>query len=261
MAKLLAVLESLDTLPEPIREYYVEKDGKFYLEAEGVEDVTGLKSALAKERKARQDAEAKIKELRDVIPGIEDPKKVAETLLKIEELQQFDPTKEAEKIAEQKYNAREKQLLERHRAEVETERSKAGNLFGQLKRVMVDAVATKAIADQKGAVELLLPHIQNQARLRQDGEKFIVEILDGTGAPRIGDSNGSLMTIEQFVSEMKASPVFGRAFDGAGSSGSGGPAGPSRQTVSGAKLITRETLQQGGTKLEDLATGKVKVAG
>ena len=47
---LKAILETLDEVPEALRAFYVERDGKFVLDADGVEDVTGLKSALEKER-------------------------------------------------------------------------------------------------------------------------------------------------------------------------------------------------------------------
>lgn len=51
MAKLTAVVEKLEDVPESFRDVYTEKNGKFYLDAEGIEyaeDVAGLKSALAK---------------------------------------------------------------------------------------------------------------------------------------------------------------------------------------------------------------------
>ena len=60
MAKLQAVLESLDDVPEPYRDLYVEDDGgKFRIDAEGVEnlvDTSGLKSALAKVKREAKDA-------------------------------------------------------------------------------------------------------------------------------------------------------------------------------------------------------------
>src|SRR5512142_2737796 len=48
---LQAVVENLEAVAEPLREHYKQgEDGKFHLAAEGVEDVTGLKKALATER-------------------------------------------------------------------------------------------------------------------------------------------------------------------------------------------------------------------
>lgn len=56
MAKLKSVLDSLDGVDESLHGFYVERDGKHYLDAEGVEDVGGLKSALAKEKAAAKAA-------------------------------------------------------------------------------------------------------------------------------------------------------------------------------------------------------------
>src|SRR5687767_7236901 len=64
---LKAQLDSLDGLPEAVAKEYKEvKDGdkvRYVLDAEGVEDVSGLKSALSKERKARTEAEKLMKKL------------------------------------------------------------------------------------------------------------------------------------------------------------------------------------------------------
>lgn len=61
-------VEKLEDVEESIRGLYVEKDGAFVLDAEGlpeVEDVSGLKSALEKERKAARDADKRAKKLED----------------------------------------------------------------------------------------------------------------------------------------------------------------------------------------------------
>lgn len=58
---LPAESESLDAVPEAARAFYIETgDGRFRLDAEGVEDVSGLKSALEKERAARRDLKAEL---------------------------------------------------------------------------------------------------------------------------------------------------------------------------------------------------------
>ena len=46
MPQLKAVYDSKDAVPEAQRDLYVEHEGKFVLDAEGVQDVGGLKSAL-----------------------------------------------------------------------------------------------------------------------------------------------------------------------------------------------------------------------
>lgn len=63
-------LDSLDDLPEPLHEHYVERDGKYVLDAE-IEDTTGLKSALQKERDARRKYEKDLKALTEQYAGID----------------------------------------------------------------------------------------------------------------------------------------------------------------------------------------------
>lgn len=53
---LPAETDSLDAIPEAARAFYIETDdGRYRLDADGVEDVSGLKSALEKERAARRE--------------------------------------------------------------------------------------------------------------------------------------------------------------------------------------------------------------
>lgn len=65
---LALTVEKLDGLDPAVAALYSEKDGKFFLEVEGQEDVSGLKSALEAERKARKDFEKKYGALKDVDP-------------------------------------------------------------------------------------------------------------------------------------------------------------------------------------------------
>ncbi|WP_028793467.1 hypothetical protein [Thalassobaculum salexigens] len=58
---LPAYVDTLDALPEAVRAFYVEtEDGRWRLDAEGVEDVSGLKSALEKERAERKALKAEL---------------------------------------------------------------------------------------------------------------------------------------------------------------------------------------------------------
>ena len=56
MALKLSV-DKLDDVEENLRSLYVEKDGKFSLAVDGIEDTSALKEALRKERKRADDAE------------------------------------------------------------------------------------------------------------------------------------------------------------------------------------------------------------
>lgn len=218
---LKAILDSIEDAPESVREHYTERDGKFVLGVEPVggyalEDVSGLKSALGKERTTREKLERDVIAFKDL-----DPAKARAALAELEELKALDPAKEADKIASAKFEAAKTQLLEKHNADITEREGRIKTLSGAVDGLVREQRATAAIAEAKGAVDLLLPHVLRFTRTVEKDGKFSVEVIDAEGNGRIADSKGSPMTIKDLVAEMRQSETFGRAFDGDGHSGSG----------------------------------------
>jgi hypothetical protein len=219
---LKAIVETIDVVPEAARGFYQEQDGKFILQVEPVdgfalEDVAGLKSTLGKELTLRKKLEKDVLKFKDI-----DPDKARDALAKLEELGSLDPAKEADKIANTKFEAAKAQLLERHNGELQTRDGKIGKLTKTVENLLIDQAATAALAEAKGSVDLLLPHVQRHTRVREnDDGSFVVEVVDKAGNARIGNGRGDPMTIKELVQEMRQSDAFGRAFEGSGQSGSG----------------------------------------
>lgn len=115
---LKPVVDSLDDVEENVRDLYVEgDDGKFHLDLEGQlysdDDIANLKSALDKERKARREADKKVKA-------------VAASSLTDEERDEFDRLRREKDEAETKrmeskgeYDKVLKKLRDEHAAEME----------------------------------------------------------------------------------------------------------------------------------------------
>src|SRR5574340_175358 len=80
----MALALVVDAVPAGQEAFYVEKDGKFHLDVTGIEDTSGLKSALQKEREAAKEASRKAKELEDKFAGI-DPVKVRDMMAKLDQ--------------------------------------------------------------------------------------------------------------------------------------------------------------------------------
>lgn len=216
-----AILEKLDDAPEALREHYTEKDGKFVLKVEPVggyalEDVTGLKSALGAERTQREKLERDVVRFKDL-----DPDKARDALAKLEEFQSIDPAKEADKIANTKFEAAKTQLLEKHNADLGARDDRIGYLAKTVDVLVREQRATAEIAEAKGSIDLLMPIVLAQTRTVEKDGRFITEVIDAAGNVRIGDSNGNPMTMKELVAELRASDKFGRAFEGDGHSGSG----------------------------------------
>lgn len=216
-----AILEKIEDAPETLREHYAEKDGKFVLAVEPVggyalEDVTGLKSALGKERSTVSALEAQVVKFKDL-----DPDKARTALIELEELRKIDPSAEADKIANTKFEAARSQLVEKHGAELVDRDNRIGFLSGAVDVLVREQRATAEIAEAKGSVDLLLPHVLKFTRTVEKDGKFVTEVIDGAGNVRIGDAQGNPMTIKGLVAEMRASDTFARAFDGDGTTGGG----------------------------------------
>lgn len=222
---LKAVVETIDNVPETVRGFYKEDEGKFVLQVEPVsgyalENVEGLKSTLSKEMTKRKQLEKDVVKFKDI-----DPDRAREALAKLEELGNIDPTKEADKIVNERLEAAKKQLLEKHTKDLEARDGRIGQLTKTVESLLIDQAATAALAEAKGSVELLLPHVQRHTRVREVDGKYSVEVVDKDGNARIGNSKGDPMTISDLVQEMRKSEAFGRAFEGSGQSGGGKPPG------------------------------------
>jgi DNA-directed RNA polymerase subunit F len=237
---LKAVVEKVDDLAESIRPLYQEKEGRFVLDVEPIdgfalEDVAGLKSTLGKELTKRKQLEKDFAKFKDL-----DPDKAREAIVKLEELGNIDPLKEADKIVDQRLKAATGQLVEKHTKELDQERARSTRLQKAFESTLIDQAATAALAEAKGSVELLLPHVQRHTRVRElDDGRHVVEVIDKDGTVRIGNSKGDPMTITDLVQEMKKSEAFGRAFDGSGQSGSG--MRPSGSNGAGNPAITKRS--------------------
>lgn len=232
---LKAIVTSISDVPDPLREHYAEKDGKFILSVESVggvalEDVGGLRTALSKERESRQIAEKTIKAWEGL-----DPDDTRERLAKYDELSKLDPTKEADRIVSERVKAWGEKEGKRLAAEIGTRDQKIGKLESAYRKVTVTQAATQAISEAKGRVKPLLPHVEAVTRVRETADgSYAVEVLDAAGNVRIGDSQGNSFTIAQLVAEMKSDPEFAPLFEGHNAAGSGATSGGANRNAAGA---------------------------
>ncbi len=241
---LKAVIASLDDAPDGAKDFYKPgtaddgTDGRFVLKVESVdgfalENVTGLKNTLGKEMTQRKALEKATK----AFEGI-DPERAREAISKYDEFANLDPEKEADKIAEAKFQAAKTQLLDKHTTDLAQKDARITQLTGAVDQMVRQASATQAIAEAKGSVGLLLPHVLAHTRVKEtDDGKFVVEVVDQAGNVRIGDSQGAPMDLKGLVKEMRQSEEYARAFDGEGHSGTGkvadNPGSPKKGSVGG----------------------------
>jgi len=224
MAKIKTLIDSLDEVDEGLRDSYRLVDdkksdhhGKYVLAPDSVGgfeviNPAGLKTALVKERSEASDLRTKFK----AFEGL-DASEARSAMKKLKEFEGIDPEKEADRLAQRKFESLEKQLLTKHAEEMKIASSREDKLKAAFKKTKIHGAALAEITAAGGNPDLLLLNVTNQVRLKEvenDSEgtlDYEAEVIGEDGYSRInGDS--SKMSIKDLVAEMKASDKYGDAF-------------------------------------------------
>lgn len=229
MSALKLSVDSLDGIDDAIKGLYVEKDGKFALQVEGIEDTSGLKSALQKERVQREAAEKQRKSW----------DKLGKTPDEIQEMLDAQAkADEARALEAGNFDSVKRQMNEKHAAEIAAIRASEDALRQKYKSRILDAEAVSAIAAAKGVPDLLMPIVQRFTKV-DDNDNAVV--VDAKGDPRV-NGKGEPLTISDLVLELRASEIYGRAFDASGHSGSGTPPSSGKTGGPGGRVTKAEMI-------------------
>lgn len=234
MPQLHAIVDSLDTVPEAARSFYTEtEDGRFKLDSDH-EDVSGLKSALKKERTTRGELEKKVKAFGDLTPET-----LQEMRDRLSALEDEDGGSAGDK---QKRKTDIKELREKIKAEVEREyspyKTRAETAEAKLRDIEMSG-RIRAAAVKAGVIEDDLDDVLTLTRGRFD--------LDEDGEIIVKDEKGqdSGLTPEKFFAgEFKEKrPKF---FKAPVSSGSGArPDGGRPAVKSGGEKSSLDRISAG----------------
>lgn len=211
------VIDSLDAVSEAVRGEYTEKDGKFHLNVEGlpeVEDTTGLKTALQKERGSRAQLEKQIKSWQGLGKS---PEEIQELLAAREE----DERKKAEaagdhqKILKQhqdQWAKREKELADELNAARSSERSA---IVGER---LLSALARAGVTEE--GTELLPDRLANRIKFETVDGKRVLKIMAADGeTPMAGSGPDGSATLDDLAKE--ATTKYPSLFKGSGAGGGG----------------------------------------
>lgn len=119
-----------------------------------------------------------------------------------------------------------------------------------LSRHLISDAASRALAEHKGSIDLLLPHVLAACKMvRKDNGDYSVTVLDAQGDARL-DSAGGFMGVSGLVGEMKTQERFGRAFESEAGAGAGTKPGS----------MNRSTVRSGQQDMENLSpTQKIAI--
>jgi hypothetical protein len=220
------IVSDINSLPEALRKEYKEiaegkHKGKWMLDvkmSEGfaLEDVAGLKSSLENARAERDAERAKFKAI-----GNHKPEEIAEAVSRLEEIKSWNPDKKAEEAVK----SREKQLNDKFSQEQKALQDQLKARENEINELLVTSEATRAITEQGGNVQLLLPHVVSKIQVRRDGSgKPKAVVLNDDGNPRISMKQGANgdMGILEYVESFKTNPTYAPAFKASGASGGAG---------------------------------------
>lgn len=226
--KLKAFVAKLEDVAEAYRELYVEDtapDGakRFKLDAEGLEDVSALKSTITGLRTDLRVAKAKSEPLAALQEG-EDAEAVITAGRAELERQRTGAARDEVKNATT-------QMAAAHTKELTKIQTKLDGSMETLREVLIANEVRAAASDPEinGNATLLLPHIEKMATVEEYEDpasgkpKFRAIVLNAERKMRV-DKDGNPLTIRGVVAELREKPEYEGAYKGSGASGSGTPA-------------------------------------
>lgn len=148
--------------------------------------------------------------------------------------------------------------MERTKNEALTEKDKViSKKDAALQKYLIKQNATSALTDEKGSVDLLLPHIERYCKVVEEGEEYVVRVVDAQGDFR-SDGKGGWMGVKDLVHEMKSQTAYARAFESETPSGSGTRPGSTQQTrpKAVAEMTATQKIQTGLDKRQYSRDGR-----
>jgi hypothetical protein len=224
------IVESLESVPESLRDEYVEVDsGQYQLKVlqgfvpkDKVEDVSGLKSALHKEREAAREAARKVRQMQEQYADFD--------------MDEYQALREAQATAEEErakrageYDSLKQQLVSKHTEEKSAWEKDRATLISGYEKAIAETATLQALAENKGNPVFLKHHVLGATKVfKDDSGRFVTRVVDDAGNPRM-NSDGNYLSVSEFVRELRENETYAGAFQGAGSSGGGTPPGAGGQ--------------------------------
>lgn len=208
-----AILETLEGLDESTAGNYVEKDGKFYLDIEGLDEHPGvgaLKRAKNHEKELRQTAEGKL---------VEAENKVTELEGTIEGIRKGAIPKGDVEALEASY----KKKLDDAKNEGE---EKLTGFRKLVDKKLLDSEALAMATEISTVPSLLVPHIRARLQVEEADGELTIRVLDAEGKP----SAASLADLrKELLSNNAFAPILiGSKASGSGANGGSGGGGASK---------------------------------
>lgn len=245
--KLKGKIAKLEDVDEKYRDLYDEREGAFYLQADGVDGMVPATHAA----ELRADLE-RLRTQMAALSALGDPADIKKRLAKLAKKEEEEATAAGD------FETLKKQLVENHATELQTAKDRETALLKALEERLVDAEAVSAIAavSVDGETKVLLPHVKTHLRMVEKDGKFTAEVHQH-GKPWLKDGAGTPMALPDLLLHLKGQKEFATLFKGSKATGTG--VDPNATAVTGTELPGSDPA---GflANLDKIAKGEVKVA-
>ncbi len=232
-------LDGID--PKIAGEYVKGEDGKFRLGLDlpdgfKVENVSGLTTALSRERENVKKANERLAKLGDI-----DPEAAVKAYRKVEE---WGKSGDPESKLKAQIESIQAQLAEAHGKEKAALQKQLEEQEAELREAVHMSQIDQAIAKSGGKASMLKPLLLQLTRMEKVDGKRAVRVYGPDGMVRVNTQNANApFTLDMQLEELKKHPDWSAAFPATGNSG-GGTTGSGAGGGTGGKLGSPVTISR-----------------
>jgi hypothetical protein len=243
---LKAVVDSIDAVPEAVRGFYAEKEGKYHLTVEGLVSKDKLDEFRENNRRLFSEKEELAKRFEGIDPDV--ARKLAAEANKMRDKQLIEAGKVDELVAERTGTMRTDYENKLKASDIQNK-----TLQQQLESLLIDGSIRDAAA--KAGVR---PSALEDVLLRG---RQTFRLVDGKAVPMDGDKqifgkSGDVMGTEEWVASLvERAPHLFEPSQGGGARGAGGSAAAG----AGVKTIRRSDTKAFLANVKEIASGRVQV--
>lgn len=242
---LASTIESLDEVPEALREHYTPRGGKFVLDTDGDPRVVSARREAQEERKKRQELEARLKAYGDLKPEDVDALK---TRRKRDDDDEETASQRMQRLRDELDRTKRDSDLSMREREAELARMKS--------ELVLERIGTRIRSVAQTRVEpwAIEDAVLNGMRVFRQDEAGKIVAYDGE--ERLLSKSGDDLTMDEWLEGMRSSRPgwFGSGGGGTGNTGGGaqhqgGGNGQSRARPKQRSLMTPQEASQAITDM------------
>jgi len=213
---LKGVVDSIEEVPEAIRDNYVEQDGKFVLQVEDMDlnsNWEGLKTSYNNIKTEKKEIEKMLKRYK----AYGSPDEIESMLEEYNTLKQNPGVEDVDKVVQERLESLKSQLVKQHQSEYEKLKSEYDQLSQRFRDNTLQNAAMMAINKTRGFAKALMPILKSVMDIDEEGNVFV----RGEDGNPLLDNKGEYLKVADYLEKLKNDDEFRGLFAGSAANGSG----------------------------------------